>query len=506
MRKPALEALQEAGALFAAGRLDEAKRACRKLLTRRADIAEAHVLLGEIYRQGGDEARARESITRAIKLGRGWTEAHVHLSLGDLFADFGRHADSEAQYRRALDLDPSLADARFNLAASFHASGRVAEAIAELRALLQHDPGATDAREQLVRLLQAERRFDEMETACRDGMRLHPRSAFYPDRLGVALWWRGRYEEGLAAYRTAAERAVTPEEFESAKFLEASALLSLGRYEAGWEAYQWRPTRRALRGKVAEDPRVIEGGKRIRVISEQGLGDELFFLRFAGFLRARGHRLSFSLPPKLAVLLDSESDGEADIVLASGDLPLASAAAFAPPLPIKVDPLRRDAMAARLRAFGAPPYIGVTWRAGTESWRKDVPPELLGRALRPLDARVVILQRQPSADDARRFSEGLGRSALDLSAVNDDLRDALALLSVLDEYVGVSNTNMHLGAGIEGFKARVLVLSPPEWRWGLQGSSSPWFPGFVVYRAAIGRDWTAALAQLTADLAAAQQK
>ena len=503
MRKPPLEALQEAGALFAAGRLEEAKRACRKLLARRADIAEAHVLLGEIHRQRGDEARAREFFARALKLRPGWTEAHVQLCIADLLADFGQR--SENHYRRALELNPLLADARYNLAAALNAAGRTTEAISELQALLHGDPTAIDAREQLVRLLQAQRRFDEMEAVCREGMKLYPHASFYPNRLGVALWWRGRYDEGLAAYRVATERAATPDELESARFLEASALLSLGRYDEGWQAYHWRPTRRAWRGQVAEDPRSLEGPKRIRIVPEQGLGDELFFLRFAPALQARGHRLSFSFPPKLAALVGSGGEQKADLVLASGDLPLASGQAFAPPVRLEPEAARRAAMAVRLRAFGPPPYVAVTWRAGTEHWTKDIPPELLGRALRPFDARAIVLQRLPTPQDVRLFSEALGRDALDLSAANDDLRDALALLSLVDEYVGVSNTNMHLGAGIEGFKARVLVLSPPEWRWGLEGSSSPWFPGFVLYRAAVGKDWNSALNQLAGDLAALQQ-
>jgi hypothetical protein len=87
----------------------------------------------------------------------------------------------------------------------------------------------------------------------------------------------------------------------------------------------------------------------------------------------------------------------------------------------------------------------------------------------------------------------------DLSATNDDLERMLALLAVLDEYVGVSNTNMHLRAGI-GLTARVLVPHPPEFRWMAAGDRSPWFPGFGVYRQRVDRDWTEALARLAADL------
>jgi hypothetical protein len=60
---------------------------------------------------------------------------------------------------------------------------------------------------------------------------------------------------------------------------------------------------------------------------------------------------------------------------------------------------------------------------------------------------------------------------------------------------------MHLLAGLPGRRARVLIQQPPEWRWGAAGKSSPWFPGFTLYRAAQQTGWDAALVELQQDLA-----
>jgi hypothetical protein len=69
----------------------------------------------------------------------------------------------------------------------------------------------------------------------------------------------------------------------------------------------------------------------------------------------------------------------------------------------------------------------------------------------------------------------------DLSAANDDLEDMLALLSLVDEYVGMSNANAHLRAGL-GRTMQVLVPNPPEWRWGISGERSPWFRSMRIHR------------------------
>jgi hypothetical protein len=197
--------------------------------------------------------------------------------------------------------------------------------------------------------------------------------------------------------------------------------------------------------------------------------------------------------------------------LLCSDLPLVSKEEVPPSLRFRVEPERVDRLSRRLQSFGPPPYIGVTWRAGpaleeqlegrlTWVYGKQIPIEELAAVLRPLQATIVVLQRRALEHERLRFRSALGREAHDLSEVHDDLQDALAVLSLLHEYIGVSSTNMHLLAGIRGKHARVLAQTPAEWRWGLEGDSSPWFPGFRVYRQARDRTWTAALNRLAADL------
>jgi hypothetical protein len=85
----------------------------------------------------------------------------------------------------------------------------------------------------------------------------------------------------------------------------------------------------------------------------------------------------------------------------------------------------------------------------------------------------------------------------------------LALLDLVDAYVGVSNTNTHLRAGT-GRPSHVLVPHPPEWRWMHAGERSPWFPEFSLYRQQrpdAGRSgWENALAALRRDIVATVSK
>lgn len=101
----------------------------------------------------------------------------------------------------------------------------------------------------------------------------------------------------------------------------------------------------------------------------------------------------------------------------------------------------------------------------------------------------------------RHCPAAIGNPMHDFTALNEELEAMLALLALIDDYLGVSNTNMHLRAGA-GHTARVLVPCPAEWRWMATGKKSPWFPGFKIYRQTSHGDWEPALAELASDLAA----
>ena len=538
----------------------EAARSFERALQQMPELAEVHAMRGDALLRANKPDLALVSAERALRLRPGWGEAL--MLRGNIEAELGRFAAAEASFREAMpELGPEVqanlgnvllqqnkyepALAAFEAASrtrdepGLHAGkaralfglGRVDDAERAWRTVLERDPGSLEAMEQLLQLYMGMRRIDELEAIAARGAAAAPREARFRIGQGFAAWWRGRLDEAIGLYQEAARVAQGSDEalFREANLNEAMCLLKLGRWGDGWKRYLWRLDRDALRQRyplLAADPAALAGGapRRIRIHMEQGLGDELFFLRFAPALRAAGHTLSYRGQPKLTELLAARADLFAgtgsedepdplpcDVELLSSDLALASGREFAPPLPLAPEPARLEAAAARLRAFGPPPYIGVTWGAGLTAeerksyqdraiWVKRVPPAELGQVLSGLRASVLILQRKPDTQDVQAFCGALGRPALDASDSNDDLRDAVALLSLLDDYIGVSNTNMHLMAGLTGKRARVLVQSPPEWRWAMRGDESPWFPAFRLYRQAPDWSWKQAWERVKADL------
>jgi hypothetical protein len=184
-----------------------------------------------------------------------------------------------------------------------------------------------------------------------------------------------------------------------------------------------------------------------------------------------------------------------------GDLPYLLGATDTPPS-IRLAPLPDRVAAVRAR-LGPPPWLGITWRAGTATRSgalfKEIDRDALARALGNWRGTVIAVQRRPRDGEVDAFARALGRPVIDLTALNEDLESVLALVGLLDAYVCVSNTNVHLRAA-QGKACRVLVPNPPEFRWLAAGDASPWFPGSAIYRQTAAGDWTGALARLAAEV------
>lgn len=517
--------LQRALDLLATGQLVAADAACRQILAIDRKNATAFHLRGIIALRAGDAISAVQLLEKALK--RKPKDARLALDLGHALLAADRPDGAAAFYRRVIAAGAGDAAAHLGLARAASRKRDFAQAIEHFQRALELAPTNHDAHLDLGVAFHTLRRFPDAEACHRRAVALRPQSAVALYNLGAALQDQGKYEEALACHDRALQ--IQPS-YEGPHFNRALIFLAQGRLRAGFDEYHWRPQRRwhKAHNPHLEFARSVPGelgGRRVVLIGEQGLGDQLFFLRFAPVLKARGARLLYRGGAKLASVVAradfpaEEDGGEAvstgDYVMLVGDLPAAildeTSPSRPPPLGLSPLPERVTEMRDRLAAIGPAPYIGVVWRAGSshdqisgethQTVVKEAPLDEIAEALVRTDATVIALQRSPRQGEVAQFAAAMRRPVSDFCHLNDDLEGMLAMLSLLDEYVGVSSTNNHLLAGL-GQTARVLVPFPPEWRWQADGDESPWFEGSRVYRQRSEGEWRPALANLGTDLAA----
>jgi len=113
------------------GRLPDAERLYRDILSVEPSHRDALHLLGVAAYQGGRHAEALDLIRRAIALDG--SHATFHNSLGAVHQALGDLPSAVAAYRTSLMLDMDHADAHGNLALALRQMGHLAEAVATLR-------------------------------------------------------------------------------------------------------------------------------------------------------------------------------------------------------------------------------------------------------------------------------------------------------------------------------------------------------------------------------------
>ncbi len=540
--------LRRATAAAEAGRFDEAESDCRQILAANPADPAALCLAGALAARRGDLDAAVAQYRAALAVAPRFVKALSNL--GAALSGRGRFAEAEGPLTLALEEDPAHGPATINLGQLRLAQGRIDEAIQLLQRAVALVPSDIMAWNNLGAAFLRAERLDEAEQTLRQALSLDPASGAAWSNMGNVHHRRGRYGEAADAFRAALAHGAAPAETSThlgaalrglglyddalqahdqalrskpdlaeARFNKALLLLGAGRLHDGWADYRARPSARAFRArqKLADTPRLPADltGKKLLIVTNQGFGDELFFLRFAPPLKARGASLVYRAGSKIAPLarqiaaldqvIDADATEPADLVLLVDDLPYALGdSGTPPPLALAPDAQRVAALRDRLAQFGPAPYLGVTWRGGVDkngALFKQAPRAGIARIAAAWAGTVVVAQRAPDAGEAAAFAQDVGRDALDLSALNDDLEDMLALLALLDDYVAVSNTNVHLRQSL-GRTSRVLVPMPPDWRWMNAGDESPWFPGTRVYRQAADGSWDAALSRLSGDLKA----
>jgi Tfp pilus assembly protein PilF len=492
--------------------VDGAERIFRGIVADDPNAHRAWSALSSLMQRAGRNDAAVEFARRAVDLER--RNVEYLNALGVAYLQAGELSEAERTLRRALHLQPVFPKGLFNLGRVLERNARLADAQRAYERAY-----ATGGRFPVlyVTLAQLYRRLGRLDLAIAlldEGLQGPDQPALIPAMADCIVETQG-VERAIEWLRQAQLAHPTRADI---KFKLGFFLLSAGQWREAWKYYSWRYLENDLELDAKSLPDSLEG-ERVQLVGEQGLGDVLFFLRFLPQLTARGAVVDLGCEAKLAALLKGDprfneiiAAAEAPQVtyrhrVSAGDLPgLLGADTCPPAFHLASDPARRERCAHRLAALGAPPYLGLTWKAGTDTVRidtpslsKQVPPAALGEALRGWKGTLVSLQRNPSEADISAISAAARAPVHNLAELNDDLCEILALLDVLDEYVTVSNTNVHLRAGL-GRSARVLIPQPPEWRWMHRLGRSEWFPDFPVYREPVSRGWREPLAHLRADL------
>ena len=137
---------------YLAGRLDEAEPALRKALALEPNYESAYVVLADLLEQSRRTGDALDIVRKAMEVQPDLYWPYYYY--GKLILKDGQQnsADAILKLRKAVSLNPSFSEARYELGKALAQADRNAEAIKELKKSLELNPDLAQAHYQLARI------------------------------------------------------------------------------------------------------------------------------------------------------------------------------------------------------------------------------------------------------------------------------------------------------------------------------------------------------------------
>ena len=318
------------------------------------------------------------------------------------------------------------------------------------------------------------------------------------NNAGRALKELDRAVEAEQHYRQAI--ALRPG-YHSARYNLGCLLLTQGRWDEGWPLYDSRwgrsenPDIRGQWGDRLWDGRDI-AGQTLTLWTEQGLGDNLQFIRYVPALARQGIRVVLCCPPSLADLF-SRLDGVAEIrantpvpVTDGWHLPVAS-------LPVifrwhPEDDVNKNAYLSAPHLVPPLPSSAGRLRVGLMWAGKPLPDPFRTCPLAELAPLLDLpgisffsLQTGDAKTELQRIKPA--RRPIDLDP--GDFAHTAGLIDQLDLVISVDTSLAHLAGGL-GVPTWVMLPHRADWRWMTQCQDTPWYPHTRLFRQKVQGKWS----------------
>jgi eukaryotic-like serine/threonine-protein kinase len=146
--------------------------------------------------------KARQAVLKALELDETLPEVHLALALIKLFGDWD-WAGTERALKRALELNPNLAEAHGFYAGLLSVQGRFAEALHAAQRAEELDPFALGPSSEMGSVLYRSRQYDRALAHYRKMLELDPNNAGIHFYFGLIFSDQGRHQEAISELRQA---------------------------------------------------------------------------------------------------------------------------------------------------------------------------------------------------------------------------------------------------------------------------------------------------------------
>ena len=326
--------------------------------------------------------------------------------------------------------------------------------------------------------------------------------------LGIAYQSLHSIDLAKSCYELALK--LKPDDYAINAFL-GTLLLQEGNYKDGWRLYEFRLlTHFNSLAKIISKipfPRLQNtdqiSDNEIMLISEQGIGDTVQFMRFVCLLeRYNPSKLVVCAPKRLhwliqktintVIVTENYSNPRVDYYVPLMSLPFLlgihkSKDFWREPYIDKIESTTVTALFTQTRRKR---NIGICWKASTNIGLpgRDVPLELLLSVINTNETRIYAL------NPMNEYERTLGGDVIPIQSEFDETENAfsktLPLLFLLDLVITCDTSTAHISAS-SGIKTILLLRRNCDWRWADRDDQNrtPWYPQITIIQQENDRDW-----------------
>jgi lipoprotein NlpI len=463
----------------------------------------------------------------------------------------GENAEAVEIIQTALELDPDNADNWNNLGLAYAGLNQHERAIESIEKALEINPKQFLFKNNVALQYRAVGNYKKAVEMMRESIATNEKPQLWLN-LGGIYGEMKDIENSKACF----ERALELDPEYPAAHVDMAFVHHLnGDWKSGFAEYEWRfwyyPQMKFYLNSFDQtklwNGRADINGKTVFVYAEQGSGDTIMFVRYMKHLKDRGAKVIVHVPQSLADLI-KRVDGVAgvntrDIFLNRGEefpdydyqFSLMSAPHLLGAHEVSGEPYIEPVTKA-FKDYMKEEYpdtfnVGIVWAgnpAHPHDRKRSIPLKFFEPVMDVSNVKLFSLQmdvrkrqygatyRNMSSEDAGvnddcsskfqaekgivDYCEGCDHMRVtDLTQMIQSFEDTATVLAGLDLVICCDTATAHL-AGAMGVPVWVLIPYNPDWRWTLDGDTTPWYNSMRLFRQTQRDNWSEVMKRVAREL------
>lgn len=253
-------------------------------------------------------------------------------------------------------------------------------------------------------------------------------------------------------------------------------------------------------------------GKKIVLYCEQGIGDFIHFFRFVNLLQHhfKPAAIGIHTPVGLQSLIKQNTTAEIKEIFTPEEYDYHCSMVSLPYfLGVDSSPIPYIHCEKKANLNNYPEFkIGITWAGNpqhpsdrTRSCKLEYFKKIMGENVKLFSLQKETSPRKYAKEnkiiDLTENCEGMG--IVDLSEHINNFEDTASFINAMDLIISVDTAVLHL-AGALGKKTWAILPYNPDWRWGIEGDTTHWYPTIKLYRQNTLSNWDNVFSQMSSNL------